>query len=181
MVIRIKKKKEDSREISIVCNMVRPSSASPDLKILNGPSDKYPTEDWLLDYFSVERDRSLSKRSVTCRLPRGYEKSWNKHGDLERPEGPIYKVRAWGMEFCVYYLKWCDVYQKIRDSIVNDAKSSKACFDLNAIGWDLPGYFIIGSKEHPFYATSPAQKRYVYDSWCTFEQALSEVEKRKGD
>ena len=180
-MILIKKKKEHSREISIVCNMVRPSSASPDLKILNGPSDKYPTEDWLLNYFSVEKNESISKREVICKLPYGYEKAWDEHGDPERLEGPIYKVRAWGMEFCVYYLKWCEDYKKIRDSIVRNDRSSKACFDLDAIGWDLPGYFIIASNEHPFHATSPAKKRYVYDSWCTFEQALSEIEKGKGD
>jgi hypothetical protein len=165
--------------MTLVCNMVRPSSANPEKTILTGPSSKYPTEDWLLDYFSIEKDKSASKKEVICKLPSGYEKAWDEHGEPGRPEGPMYKVRAWGMEFCTYYLKWCDEYRKIRDSLVGNDASLRASFDLNAIGWDLPGHFIIASKEHPFYATSPLKNKYVYDRWCSYEQAIEEIERTK--
>jgi hypothetical protein len=168
--------------IEVVVNAFRPSKARERETVLAGPSSEYGTEEWMLDYFSVEKDRTLLRREAKCLLPAGYERAYLEHADRPRSEGPIYKVRAWGVEFLCAYLRWCPDFVQVRDRHARD-EGERARWDLEAVGWDLPGYFVIGSHEHPFAAAGPGGTKYVYDYWCSYEDALlhvGEMERKNG-
>jgi hypothetical protein len=156
-----------------VTNMWRPSSASEE-KALFGPSSDYKSEEWILDYFYVDEDGHLGRNKISAFLPLGYDRAYKLHGDPGRKEGPIYKVRAWGMEFACRYLQFCTEYLKVRDENGKTIQE-RASWDLQAVGWDLPGYYTIASEEHPFTATSPSGKEYAYDFWSTEEQAITQL------
>lgn len=89
----------------IVMNVIRPSSSPADQSSLYGPSREYESEAWTLDYFSAE-DGDAYKKSVRCFLPKGYEEAFLRYGDASRREGPIYKVRRWGVGFIIRYLEF---------------------------------------------------------------------------
>lgn len=154
-----------SKTTQVIVNVFRPSRANPSDTMLYGLSSKYRIEEWTLEYYSVEKDSSILPRKVTCCLPEGYEEAYRKHGDRTSTSGPIYKVRAWRIEFTCYFLDFCPDYLKVRDEHAQTA-GDKARWDLNAIGWDLPGHLIIASKEHPLLAEGPSGRKYVYDYWC---------------
>jgi hypothetical protein len=159
----------------VVVNAFRPSKAGEDETLLQSPFSEYGTEEWMLDYFSVEKNGVVVKRGARCQLPLGYESAYlNREGE-ERKEGPIYKVRAWGVEFLCSYLDSCPEYVKVRDAHARTAHQ-RAGWDLAAVGWDLPGYFVIASGAHAFTAIGPSTRRYVYDYWCSCEDALVHVE-----
>jgi hypothetical protein len=158
----------------LTLNVFRPSSADKSQTSLYGPSRDYRSEEWRLDYFYVDRDETVKRRRIGCFLPLGYEAAFLRYGDPSRKEGPIYKVRAWGVEFAAHYLSFCQDYARVKNE---QAKTRRelADWDLLAIGWDLPGCYTIASEEHPFTAISPGGHEFVYDYWSTAGQAITQM------
>jgi len=158
----------------LVLNVFRPSSIDKSQTSLYGPSRDYKSEEWLLDYFYVDKDESVNRKRVGCFLPLGYEAAFLRYGDPNRKEGPIYKVRAWGVEFAARYVSFCGDYVRVRNQRAKTPREI-AEWDLLATGWDLPGYYTIASEEHPFTVISPGGREYVYDYWSTAGQAVTQI------
>lgn len=169
---------EDIRPI-VVRNMDRPSEAERGVRLLKGPSDGYPAEAWLLDYWSVGPDLVVSRGEARCLLPAGYERAYAASGEPQ-PEGPIYKVRAWGIAFYTSFLKGCPEYLWERERLCGDDRGRQAGFNIDATHWDLPGYYVIASEQHPLRAFSPTGREYFYNCWCSAELAVEQVKAASG-
>jgi hypothetical protein len=156
---------------TVSSNRYRPSTADPAQNTLYGPSREYPVEEWLLDYFFIEKNKSPVLRTVACMLPLGYEHAYERFGDKLFREGPIDKVRAWGIQFMYAFLRFCPDYERIRNGLTK-TQNEKRQFNLEAVAFELPGYFMIASNEHPLIAYSPSKKKFIYDYWLDEEQAI---------
>ena len=131
----------------------------------------YRVEEWKMDYFSVEADESVQRMKASCYLPRGFEQAYVNHAIDSSPAGPVKRVHAWGVEFDQVYLDWCADYVLKRCAKAR-GPGEAASWDAQAVNWDLPGNFVLASKEHPFRAGGPSGRIYVCDSFANYKEAI---------
>jgi hypothetical protein len=139
--------------MTIAGNALRPSSVPPDTRIANNFPGRYPTEDWLARYWAVSDRGELQAVEVTLQLPAGYAAS--VPAISVGYNGCIYKVRRWGvacypsfledMEFDPYPLLTRD-----RRRFPGGDDQELLHIMLYVTHFDLPGGFVIASREHPF-------------------------------
>jgi hypothetical protein len=152
-------------------NVFRPSSASPEAKVVKNFFGHYPTEDWWAQYWDVTADGSLARRKVTVRLPLGFRRV-SPPVAIGQP-GCIYAVRRWGLACRTSLLQEIPFDPAAYLSV--EATDEEVLHLMYTATWfDLPGYFIIASDEHPFYLYDPdsALKGTCVD-WFTYLGALT--------
>lgn len=134
----------------------------------------YEVEKWELDYFTVDNGELLNRSGAKCYLPMGYELAYDNHSICERRSGPVKKVQAWGVIFEESYLNWCPDYQMKKIAAARKPSEAER-WDAQAATWDLPGTFVLASKEEPFTVKSPAGRVYVFEEGACYEEALKTI------
>ncbi len=157
-------------------NTVRRSSAAPEARVLNNLPGLYPTEDWQVIYWSVDEQGLLERRQVIVQLPAGL-------ADVCVPvpvgyNGCVQMVRRWGVAVYLSLLEEIEfdlgaVVYGAPDRYAGDPEDYlRAALDVTH--FDLPGFFVIASEEHPLlmYAPSGVLKG-SYVRWRTYLGALA--------
>jgi len=157
-------------------NAVRISSAKEGTRILNNLPGLYPTEDWHAVYWAVDRHGGLRQHEVTIQLPAGL-------ADLCAPipvgyNGCVQMVRRWGVAIYPSLLEELGfdletVVRSAPDRYANTPEGYlRAALDITH--FDLPGFFIIASDEHPLLMYAPdGSLKGSYVRWRTYLGALA--------
>jgi hypothetical protein len=163
--------------MSISGNALRPSSALPDARVINNFPALYPTEDWQARYWVVTDSGELQAREVTIQLPRGYAAA--------SPEvtvgynGCIYQVRRWGVACYPSLLEdmGFDPFPLLthdRERYPGGDDQEALHIMIHATHFDLPGGFIIASREHPFLLFDPqGLLKGSYTRWRSYLGVLA--------
>ena len=151
-------------------NVFRRSKAPPEAAAVNNFPGRYPAEDWRAQYWDVTEIGALVRREVTVRLPLGF-------GRVSPPvavgqPGCIHAVRRWGLACRTSLLE--EIPFEPSAHLSPEATDEEVLHLMYGATWfDLPGYFIIASDEHPFYLYDPAGAlKGAYVDWCTYLGAL---------
>ena len=116
-------------------------------------------------------------RSIIIQLPRGYAEVCP---EVEVGQsGCIYRVRRWGV---VCYASLLEEMGFDPDALLADDQErfpdgggqESLRIMIQATHFDLPGYFIIASRQHPFFLFDPEGKlKGSYTRWHTYLGALA--------
>jgi len=152
-------------------NIYRRSQALPEAVAVNNFPGRYPTEDWQAYYWDVIESGGLTRRQVKVQLPLGFSR-------VSLPvtmgqAGCIHAVRRWGLACRTSLLEAIpfDPAAHLSPEATDDEVMGLM---YGATWFDLPGYFIIASDEHPFCLYDPAGVlKGAYVNWCTYLGALT--------
>jgi hypothetical protein len=158
-------------------NILRRSSAAPDIKVVNNYSGRYPTENWQARYWTVTGGGDLREGVVTVQLPRGCAAAC-----LEAEVGQsgcVHRVRRWG--FACYASLLEEIGFDLAPLLTHDRERFPGGDDqellqvmIGVTHFDLPGHFIIASREHPFLLSDPQGiLRGSHIGWYTYLGALA--------
>jgi len=152
-------------------NVFRRSSAPSKATVVQNFPGRYPTEEWRAQYWDVTEAGALVRREVTVRLPLGFSHV-SPPVTLGQP-GCIYAVRRWGLACRTSLLE--DIPFDPSAYLSVEATDDEVLRLMYGATWfDLPGYFIIASDEHPFYLYDPAGAlKGAYVDWFTYLGALT--------
>lgn len=152
-------------------NVFRRSTAPTQATTLNNFPGRYPAEDWRARYWDVTETRTLVRREVTVQLPLGF--GWVSPPVAVGQPGCIHAVRRWGLACRTSLLEEIPFDPTAHTS--PEATDDEVMALMYGATWfDLPGYFIIASDEHPFYLYDPAGAlKGAYVDWCTYLGALT--------
>ncbi|MCD6289590.1 MAG: hypothetical protein J7M34_03735 [Anaerolineae bacterium] len=157
-------------------NSVRRSRAADEAQVLNNLPGLYPTEDWNVVYWTVDAQGNLHQRQVIIQLPAGL-------ADLCIPvpigyNGCVQMVRRWGMAIYPSLLEdiGFDLEFVVRNAPERYGNASgdylRAALDVTH--FDLPGFFVIASDEHPLLMYAPdGTLKGSYTRWRTYLGALA--------
>jgi hypothetical protein len=152
-------------------NVFRRSTASPEATVFNNLAGRYPIENWRAQYWDVTEAGALVRRQVAIQLPLGFSRV-SPPVTIGQP-GCIYAVRRWGLACRTSLLEEIPFDPAVYLS--PEATDEEVLHLMYGATWfDLPGYFIIASDEHPFYLYDPAGVlKGAYVDWCTYLGALT--------
>jgi len=156
-------------------NTVRQSAAPADAEVINNLPGRYLTEDWRAYYWVVTEKGDVVDRRVTIQLPLGYT---DVCPEVEIGEdGCIYRVRRWGVACYASFLEEMGFNPGLlvaQECISGEEGQDILRGMIQATHFDLPGYFIIASHEHPFLLFDPeGTLKGSYTNWCTYLGALA--------
>jgi hypothetical protein len=158
-------------------NTLRRSSAAPDTEIVNNYPGRYPTEDWQARYWKVAEGGDLRGRVVTVQLPQGCSAACL---EVEVGQnGCVHRVRRWG--FACYISLLGEISFDPISLLTHDRERFPGGDDqellqvmIGVTHFDLPGHFIIASREHPFLLFDPqGALKGSYIRWYTYLGALA--------
>lgn len=151
-------------------------SLQPSNAIVENLPDLYPTEEWRAFYWTLEPDGNLATAHAVMHLPRGAchvtpRISIGAAGIVEH-------VRRWGVTLRGAFVQ--EVGLDL-DSLLTHDRARFSSDDAEALHlmtllthFDLPGYFIIASDEHPFLLFDPEGDLKGSDThWFTQAGALA--------
>lgn len=161
----------------LIGDTVRQSTAPPDAEVINNLPGRYPTEDWRAYYWVVTEKGELVDRRATIHLPLGY-------ADICPPveigqSGCIYRVRRWGVACYLSLLEKMGfdpgpIVTQDQERFPGGEGQEILQIMIQATHFDLPGYFIIASQQHPFLLFDPeGTLKGSYTKWCTYLGALA--------
>jgi hypothetical protein len=158
-------------------NMMRQSTAPPDAEVINNFPGRYPSEDWRAYYWVVTERGDLVDRRVTIQLPQGYADVCLK---VEIGQsGCIYRVRRWGVACYASLLEEMEfdpepLLTHDQERFPGGEVQEIFRMMIQATHFDLPGYFVIASQQHPFLLFDPeGTLKGSYTKWCTYLGALA--------
>jgi hypothetical protein len=156
-------------------NTMRRSTAQDDGRPINNLPGLYPTEDWVVHYWDVEPRGQLRSRQVTIQLPLGYARACSAVSIGER--GCVHQVRRWGVQCYTRILQdvGFDPGQYLSQESESPAGTDGALITilLQATHFDLPGYFIIASDQHPLLLFGPdGTLKGSHTRWYSYLGAL---------
>ncbi|HIP95856.1 MAG TPA: hypothetical protein EYH32_01430 [Anaerolineae bacterium] len=160
-----------------VGNTLRRSSAPPDVRVINNFPGRYPTEDWQVAYWFVTEDGQLAHNRVTLQLPAGYARVCPPIAPGQ--DGCVYHVRRWGVACRTSLLERINfdpsVLVSLQPGQPDEAIDQELLRAMFLVTWfDLPGYFIIASDEHPLLLFDPEDYlKGSYTRWRTYLGALA--------
>jgi hypothetical protein len=158
-------------------NMMRRSTAPPDAEVINNFPGRYPTEDWRAYYWVVTETGDLMDRKVTIQLPRGYADVCLKVEIGQN--GCIYRVRRWGVACYASLLEEMGfdpgpLLTHDQERFPGGEVQEILRMMIQATHFDLPGYFVIASQQHPFLLFDPeGTLKGSYTKWRTYLGALA--------
>jgi hypothetical protein len=152
-------------------NVFRRSTVPSETTVVQNFPGRYPTEEWRAQYWDVTEAGTLVRREVTVRLPLGFSRV-SLPVTLGQP-GCIYAVRRWGLACRTSLLE--DIPFDPSAYLSVEATDDEVLRLMYGATWfDLPGYFIIASDEHPFCLYDPAGAlKGAYVDWFTYLGALT--------
>lgn len=157
-------------------NQMRQSTARRDDRVADNLPDRFPVESWKAFYWYMNNNGDLEEGRAVIHVPQGV-------GDMTRrveagEPGVIENVRRWGVALRGGILEAIDfdttpLLSHDRDRFPND--DLEALYLVTHIThFDLPGFFIIASEEHPFLLFDPqGELKGSYTRWYTFAGALA--------
>jgi hypothetical protein len=158
-------------------NTLRRSGAAPDTEIVNNYPGRYSTEDWQARYWTVAEGGDLRGRVVTVQLPQGCSAACL---EIEVGQnGCVHRVRRWG--FACYISLLGEIGFDPISLLTHDRERFPGGDDqellqamIGVTHFDLPGHFIIASREHPFLLFDPqGALKGSYIRWYTYLGALA--------
>jgi hypothetical protein len=158
---------------------MRRSTAQDDGRPLNNLPGLYPTEDWVVHYWDVEPRGRLRSRQATIQLPLGYARACRAVSIGEK--GCVHQVRRWGVQCYTRILQ--DIGFDPTLYLGRDSQGSPAAADgalitllLQATHFDLPGYFMIASDQHPLLLFDPdGTLKGCHTGWYSYIGALAYI------
>jgi hypothetical protein len=156
-------------------NAIYPSRIPPDAQVANNFPGAYPHEDWCVHYWTVDPRGRLLGRQVTVQLPKGYGEACHEVEIGQR--GCVCHVRRWGLTCYPSLLEdigfdpW-PLLTLVGDYV--DIDSALMHIMIETTRFDLPGYFIIASEQHPLLLFDPTGTlKGSYTRWQTHLGALA--------
>lgn len=151
-------------------------SAQPANAIVENLPDLYPTEEWRAFYWTLEPDGKLATAHAVMHLPRGTHRVTPRVSIGEA--GIVEHVRRWGVTLRGAFVQEIDLDL---DALLTHDRARFSSDDAEALHlmtllthFDLPGYFIIASDEHPFLLFDPEGDLKGSDThWFTQAGALA--------
>lgn len=152
-------------------NVFRRSTAPSGATVVNNLAGRYPTENWRAQYWDVTETGALVRRQVAIQLPLGFSRV-SPPVTVGQP-GCIHAARRWGVACRTSLLEEMPFDPALYLS--TEATDEEVLHLMYGATWfDLPGYFIIASDEHPFLLYDPAGVlKGAYVDWCTYLGALT--------
>lgn len=132
-------------------------SSQPTDAIVENLPNLFPVEEWRAFYWTLEPDGDLTTAHAVIHLPRGLGAVTRtvNIGDY----GIIEHTRRWGVTLRGGFLDYIDLDL---DALMTHDRSRFSSDDAEALHlmtmlthFDLPGYFIIASDQHPFLLFDP--------------------------
>lgn len=120
--------------------------------IVENLPNQFPVEEWRAFYWTLEPDGKLTTQHAVIHLPRGLGAVTRRVAIGEY--GIIEHTRRWGITLRGDFINYIDLDL---DALLTHDRSRFASDDAEALHlmtllthFDLPGFFIIASDEHPF-------------------------------
>lgn len=153
----------------------RESKQRRDVVVENLPN-LFPVEEWRAFYWSLDPDGNLSTAHASVHLPRGLGRVTRRVAIGEH--GIVEHTRRWGVTLRGGYIQALDFDL---DALLTHDRTRFGSDDAEALHlitmlthFDLPGYFIIASDEHPFLLFDPEGDLKGSDTrWFTHAGALA--------
>jgi hypothetical protein len=160
-------------------NTMRLSTARDDGRPINNLPGLYPTEDWVVHYWDVEPQGRLRSRQAIIQLPLGYAHACCAVSIGER--GCVYQVRRWGVQCYTRILQDIgfdptEYLRQAAERFPGSADGVLITILLQATHFDLPGYFIIASDQHPLLLFEPdGTLKGSHTRWYSYLGALAYI------
>ncbi len=159
-----------------VGNQFRESSARAGELVAENLPNLYPVEEWRAFYWIMNREGELEDARAILRLPRGVG-AVSRQVRIGQP-GVIENVRRWGVALRGGILE--DIGFDPTPILSHD-RTRFATDDAEALHvitnmthFDLPGFFLLASEEHPFLLFDPTGTlKGTYTRWYTHAGALT--------
>ncbi len=157
-------------------NQLRESSARRDQLVADNLPDLFPVEEWRAYYWTMNPEGRLEEGRGILHLPRGVGQVAREIAIGEN--GVIEHVRRWGVALRGGVLEAIGfdptpflTHDRSRFPS-DDAEALHFVSDLTH--FDLPGFFILASEEHPFLLFDPeGTLKGSYANWYTHAGALA--------
>jgi hypothetical protein len=157
-------------------NQLRESSARADELVAENLPNLFPVEDWRAFYWTMSPAGKLEEGRALLHLPRGVSEV-TPEVEIGQP-GTVENVRRWGVALRGGMLE--DIGFDPTPFLSRD-RSRFLTDDAEALHlitymthFDLPGFFVIASEEHPFLLFDPqGTLKGSYTHWYTFAGALA--------
>lgn len=151
-------------------------SQQPANAIVENLTDLYPTEEWRAFYWTLEPEGNLATAHAVIHLPRGTSRV-NPRISIGNA-GIVEHVRRWGVTLRGAFVQ--DMGLDL-DALLTHDRARFSSDDAEALHlmtllthFDLPGYFVIASDEHPFLLFDPEGDLKGSDThWFTQAGALA--------
>jgi hypothetical protein len=159
-----------------VGNQFRESSARADELVAENLPDLYPVEEWRAFYWTMNPDGGVEEGRAILRLPLGAAAA-STPVEIGQP-GVIEHVRRWGVALRGGILEEIGFdptpflsHDRSRFK-TDDAEALHLI--TNVTHFDLPGFFLLASEEHPFLLFDPSgDLKGSYTRWFTHAGALA--------
>lgn len=157
-------------------NQLRKSSARADDLIAENLPNLFPVEEWHTFYWTMDGNGQLAEGRALLRLPRGLQDVTSRVEIGQN--GVVENVRRWGVALRGGILEDIGfdptpLLSRDRSRFLTD--DAEALYLItNVTHFDLPGFFVIASEEHPFLLFDPAGNlKGSYTRWYTLAGALA--------
>lgn len=157
-------------------NQLRESSARADQPVADNLPDLYPVEEWRAFYWTMAADGQVSEGRAILHVPRGVA-AVSRQVEIGET-GVIDIVRRWGVALRGGILEaiGMDVAPFLSHDRTRFADDDAEALYLvtNMTHFDLPGFFVLASQEHPFLLFDPnGDLKGSYTDWYTHAGALA--------
>ncbi len=159
-----------------VGNQFRQSSARADELVAENLPNLYPVEEWRAFYWTMNLEGRVEEGRAILRLPRGVSQV-TERVEIGQP-GVIEHVRRWGVALHGGLLEDIGfdptpLMSHDRTRFLSDDAEALHLI-TNATHFDLPGFFLLASEEHPFLLFDPeGELKGSYTRWYTHAGALA--------
>ncbi len=157
-------------------NQLRESSARADDLIADNLPNLFPVEEWRAFYWTMNPEGKLGEGRAVLRLPRGVSEV-TREIEFGEP-GVIENVRRWGVALrggMIEAIGFDPTPFLSRDRsrfLTDDAEALHLVTYITH--FDLPGFFLLASEEHPFLLFDPeGTLKGSYTRWYTYAGALA--------
>jgi hypothetical protein len=157
-------------------NQLRESSARADELIADNLPNLFPVEEWHAFYWTMNPEGRLEEGRALLRLPRGIGQV-TPEVEIGQP-GAVENVRRWGVALRGGMLEAIGFdptpfLSRDRSRFLTD--DAEALYLITYVThFDLPGFFVIASEEHPFLLFDPdGTLKGSYTHWYTLAGALA--------
>lgn len=157
-------------------NQLRESSARADDLIADNLPNLFPVEEWRAFYWTMNPEGKLEEGRAVLRLPRGVSEV-TREIEFGEP-GVIENVRRWGVALrggMIEAIGFDPTPFLSRDRsrfLTDDAEALHLVTYITH--FDLPGFFLLASEEHPFLLFDPeGTLKGSYTRWYTYAGALA--------
>jgi hypothetical protein len=157
-------------------SQLRKSSAGADDLFADNLPNLFPIEEWRAFYWTMNPEGKLEEGRAVLRLPLGVSEVTH---EIEFGEsGVIENVRRWGVALRGGMLEAIGfdptpLLSRDRSRFLTDDAEALHLI-TNITHFDVPGFFVIASEEHPFLLFDPdGNLKGSYSRWYTFAGALA--------